>query len=465
MEQVRGMSSVKEEILKRDMRAIARTITGIENRDPAAEQVVRDLFPHTGQALTIGVTGAPGAGKSSLVDRLALHYRQQGHRVGVLAIDPSSPYSGGALLGDRIRMQANAGDDNVFIRSMATRGRMGGISRGTIDAITVLDAAGYDRILVETVGVGQDEVEIVRAADLSIVVLVPGMGDDIQAIKAGIMEIGDIFVINKADREGIERTERELIALLEMSHRADGWEPPIIRTVAIRDIGIDPLIRSIEEFGQRSARPTASLRRREVARQYLMELLGERLLQQFLLASGSESNRERPIPDQLVDAVTSRRLDPHSAIERLFVGSHSGTGAFDRSLQHIGVAVSSLEEALRFWRDGLGLEVGHQELVADQGVKVAMLPIGAARIELLEAVGPDTPVGRFISRRGPGVHHLCVEVADIVDTIDRLRRAGIRLIDEVPRPGAGGSLIAFVHPASTGGVLLELAQPLASVTD
>lgn len=447
-------------VLNREARAVARAISRVENRDPGAESMVRELFPHTGRALTIGVTGPSGAGKSSLVDRLVLRYRELGHRVGVLAIDPSSPFTGGALLGDRIRMQALTLDDNVFIRSMATRGQMGGIARATVDAAVVLDAAGYDRILIETVGVGQDEVDVIRASDLSIVVLVPGMGDDIQAIKAGIMEIGDLFVINKSEREGVEQTERELITLLDLAHREDGWEPPIIRTVAIRDVGVEPLVRSIEQYAewlnQRTLAGETSARRRAVVRQRLTEMLGERLLKDFLAARTPGHSGEDLVPESLAAAVVRRQLDPYAVVDKLLAAVRPSP---EESLQHIGVAVSSIEESLRFWRDALGLELEGIEVVADQGVRVALLPVGATRIELLEASGDDTPIGRFIARRGPGVHHLCLEVADIVATIDRLHRAGVRLIDETPRRGAGGALISFVHPASTGGVLLELSQP------
>src|SRR5229473_624958 len=216
-----GEDSVIDRITAGDLKAVARAISKVEDDAADAAELMKAIFPRTGRALIVGITGAPGAGKSSLVDKLAMVYRQRGERVGIVAVDPSSPFSGGAILGDRIRMQALGLDKGVFIRSMATRGNLGGLARATVDAVAILDAAGYGKIIVETVGVGQDEVEIVKAADVSVVVLVPGMGDDIQAIKAGIMEIGDVFVINKADREGVLRTEKELEALLGFATRED----------------------------------------------------------------------------------------------------------------------------------------------------------------------------------------------------------------------------------------------------
>lgn len=305
--------SLVERILARDPRAIARAISKIENDAPDANEILKALFARTGRGLAVGVTGAPGAGKSSLVDKVALHYRALGKTVGVIAVDPSSPFSGGALLGDRIRMQALANDPGVFIRSMATRGNLGGLARATVDAVAVLDAAGYDRTLVETVGVGQDEVDIVKAADVSVVVLVPGMGDDIQAIKAGIMEIGDIFVINKAEREGVERTERELIALLEMSERPDGWKPPIVRTVAIQNKGITEFVEVIENYAAFRRQQAASLERRAgVAQNRIVELLRERLLRRALdeaLAPGQLR--------ELAAQVASRQRDPYSIVEEI----------------------------------------------------------------------------------------------------------------------------------------------------
>src|SRR5438093_5503818 len=237
-----------ERVAAGDANAVARAISKAEDNAADAAQLMKEIFPRTGRALVVGITGAPEAGKSSLVAKLAAVYRRRGERVGIVAVDPSSPFSGGAILGDRIRMQMLGLDKGVFIRSMATRGNLGGLARATVDAVAILDAAGYSKIIVETVGVGQDEVEIVKAADVSVVVLVPGMGDDIQAIKAGIMEIGDIFVINKADRDGVYSTEKALESLLSLASREDGWEPPIVRTIAPESVGIEELAAAIQRY-------------------------------------------------------------------------------------------------------------------------------------------------------------------------------------------------------------------------
>ncbi|MGE0102615.1 MAG: methylmalonyl Co-A mutase-associated GTPase MeaB [Blastocatellales bacterium] len=306
-------SSLVERILKRDPRAVARAISKIENDAADSYEILKELYPHTGRGLTVGVTGAPGAGKSSLVDKLAIEYRRLGKSVGIIAVDPSSPFSGGAILGDRIRMQMLSSDPDVFIRSMATRGKLGGLARATVDAVAVLNAAGYDRTLVETVGVGQDEVDIVKTADVSVVVLVPGMGDDIQAIKAGIMEIADIFVINKAEREGVERTERELIALLEMSERTDGWRPPIIRTVAIQNKGIPEFVEAIERFAEfRRELPEISSRQTGVAENRIVELLRERVLKRVIREALPEEELKR-----LAESVAARRCDPYSVVDEI----------------------------------------------------------------------------------------------------------------------------------------------------
>lgn len=305
--------SLIERVTSGEPGAVARAISKVEDGTPGAAALMKQIFPLTGRGLIVGITGAPGAGKSSLVDKLALFYRQQGERVGIIAVDPSSPFSGGAILGDRIRMQALGLDKGVFIRSMATRGNLGGLARATVDAVAILDAAGYDKIIIETVGVGQDEVEIVKAADVSVVVLVPGMGDDIQAIKAGIMEIGDLFVINKADREGVFSTERELEALLSLATRSDDWQPAIVKTVAIENKGIDELAAAIEKFRSTQGESKTGLeRRRAIARWRILELLREQLLTRALGQATATETLNR-----MTDEVATRLRDPYSAVEEI----------------------------------------------------------------------------------------------------------------------------------------------------
>jgi len=312
-----GTKSLSERVSSGDAAAVARAISKIEDGSTGAAALMKEIYQLSRGALVLGITGAPGAGKSSLVDKLALFYRHRGERVGIVAVDPSSPFSGGAILGDRIRMQALGLDDGVFIRSMATRGNLGGLARATVDAVAILDAAGYAKVIVETVGVGQDEVEIVKAADVSVVVLVPGMGDDIQAIKAGIMEIGDIFVINKADREGVYATEKELESLLSLASRDDGWDPPIVKTVATENQGIEALAEAIEKFCEKQLSASESSdRRRAIARWRIVELLRERLLARVLASDSSVA-----MLDRLADEVASRRRDPYSAVEELL---HAG---------------------------------------------------------------------------------------------------------------------------------------------
>lgn len=301
-----------ERLLRGETRAVARAITRVENGTSEAAALMKAVFSQTGRALVIGITGAPGAGKSSLVDKLAMYYRDLGNRIGIICVDPSSPFSGGAILGDRIRMSTLGLDKNVFIRSMATRGNLGGLSRATVDAVAILDAAGFDKIIVETVGVGQDEVEIVKTADVSVVVLVPGMGDDIQAIKAGIMEIGDAFVINKADREGVIRTEKELQALLSLAHRPDFWNPPIIKTIATENKGIEDLAAAIESYYEFQKTGENLERRKAIARWRLLELLQEKLLAEVLSRNGTGEKLER-----LAQEIAEKRNNPYAAVEEI----------------------------------------------------------------------------------------------------------------------------------------------------
>jgi LAO/AO transport system kinase len=296
-----------------DIRATARAISAIEDNTPDSVELLKGLFPHTGKARVFGITGSPGAGKSTLVDHLAREYRNQQKTVGIVAVDPSSPYSGGAILGDRIRMQAHHADHGIFIRSMATRGFLGGLARTTADVTTVLDASGKDVVLVETVGVGQDEVDIVRLADVTIVILVPGMGDDVQSIKAGIMEIADIFVINKSDREGADRVEKEIRAMQSLAVRTDHWTPSIVRTIASEGKGIAELAKAIDAFetyldkhGLRGKKKLESWRER------LVEMLRESLLAKTLREDVSTAQLNTYAAE-----VAGHRRDPYTLIDEI----------------------------------------------------------------------------------------------------------------------------------------------------
>ncbi len=307
------MDRLLQDLLKGDTRALSRVITRVENRSADSLDILRQLFRHTGKSQIIGVTGSPGSGKSTLVDRLAAEFRKKNNTVGIIAVDPSSPFTGGAILGDRIRMQTLGVDPGVYIRSMATRGHLGGLAAATADVAAVIEAAGKDPVLIETVGVGQDEIDIVRLAEISIVVLVPGMGDDIQALKAGIMEIGDIFVINKCDRPGVEKMERAILGLLSLGHRADGWQPPIVKTTATKGEGVAELLEAIDRyyvFFRNSI--SRSRKKQEAERQRLINLLEERLVNTAV---------EQIFPDgelnDLVNAIAERRQDPYSVVEQI----------------------------------------------------------------------------------------------------------------------------------------------------
>ncbi|HEX8817800.1 MAG TPA: methylmalonyl Co-A mutase-associated GTPase MeaB [Terriglobales bacterium] len=292
--------------------ALARAISVVENRAEGSSELLKAAFPHTGHARILGLTGAPGAGKSTLVDQLAKAYRKQDKTVGIIAVDPTSPYTGGAILGDRIRMQDHFSDPGIYIRSMATRGSLGGLARATADVTTVLDASGRDLIMIETVGVGQDEVDIVRLADITIVILVPGMGDDVQSIKAGIMEIADIFVINKSDRDGAERVEREIRALQSLAIRADKWTPPIVKTVASEGHGIEELVRRIAEYEEYLKKENLALQRNiHNWQERLVEMLRDSLLDR---ARAQLSDRDL---EQLAKQVAEHKRDPYSLVEEI----------------------------------------------------------------------------------------------------------------------------------------------------
>jgi LAO/AO transport system kinase len=450
-----------EKILAGDRRAIARAISSVENRDPSAIPLLRALFPKTGRARVVGITGSPGAGKSTLVEKLAQEYRRRGGRVGILAVDPTSPYSGGAILGDRVRMQSLAHDPGVYIRSMATRGQLGGLAPTTQDAVTILDAAGCETVLIETVGVGQDEVEVARLADVTVLLLVPGLGDDIQTFKAGVMEIADLFVINKADRPGADRVEQEVTAMLSLASRPDGWRPPMIKTIATTGQGIVELTEALDQFYAFSEKGNGTEhRRKEHWRSRLLDLLRQTLFERAVAVAVLGGSLDRQI-----DSLLSHQTDPHQVVEQIITALIQGNAnseiAFPGegvTIHHLGIAVDSLAQAVPVFQKLLGKPPDVEETVADQKARVASFHLGGSHLELLEGTEGDSPIARFISKRGPGIHHLALAVPNLQQALRKLESEGVRLIDREPRVGAASERIAFLHPSSTAGVLIELIE-------
>jgi len=477
------VSSLTERVLARDASGLARAITLVENETDDGAAIVGRVYARSGRAYLVGVTGSPGAGKSTLVDRLIGEWRRAGLTVGVLAVDPTSPYTGGAILGDRVRMQAHAEDAGVFIRSMATRGHLGGLAQTTTEAATLLDAAGFDIVMIETVGVGQDEVDVVRTADISVVVVVPGAGDDVQALKAGIMEIADIFVVNKADRDGADRTAASIETMLSLEQWPAGeWRPPIVSTEATTGRGVPELVATIERF--RSETMAAVGERRRVRAEWrLRELLGRQFMQHLerhVLAPGEFA--------AVLDQLAARVTDPYTAATAIV---QRGTGLFstdpaaaepgvpstrpgpERSgsvenrpvpLDHIGIAVDDPAELVAWFDQVFGVPTSAPE---DVGLhRLRFVETGGAALELIQPLSPDAPVARFLAKYGPGLHHLCLRVRDIDAAVAALKARGIQLIDETPRAGAHGSRIAFIHPASAHGLLVELkaieSRPVSS---
>jgi len=313
LQMVDSIQTWAAKVVARDRRAIARAISAVETGDALGTELLKRLFAASGKAEVIGVTGSPGAGKSTLVEKLAGAYRGAGARVGIIAIDPTSPFSGGALLGDRIRMQSLASDKEIYIRSMATRGQLGGLAPTTHDVVTILDAAGCDVVLIETVGVGQDEVEVARLADATALLLVPGMGDEVQTFKAGVMEIADLYVLNKADLPGADRLAQEIEAMLSMATRGDGWRVPIVKAIATTGSGVGEVRQALEQFrcfqGQSAGKEK---RRRGYWRSRLLELLRRNLFEKVV----RERLRNDSL-DQLVNDLLEHRADPYSLVERI----------------------------------------------------------------------------------------------------------------------------------------------------
>lgn len=376
-----------------DPRALARAVSIVEDGAEGAADLLRACDLVGRRAKRVGVTGAPGAGKSTLVDAMVRSLRIKGERVGVVAVDPTSPYTGGALLGDRIRMQGFTGDAGVFIRSMATRGALGGIAETAEAVCRVMEAAGSQTVIIETVGVGQDEVRVAGTADVTVLVLVPGMGDDVQSLKAGVMEAADIFCVNKSDQPGAEKVEREILGMQGLIGGQEGWIPAVVRTVASTGEGVAALLAKIDVF----------------------------------LAEG-----------RVLRSIKAKTIGP--------------------SLDHLGIAVKSIQSAKGFY-EMLGMSVTHEEIVTHEGVKTAMLPMGESRLELLEPTAEETTIGKFLAKRGEGLHHVAVRVEQIDQKFAELQAAGVRLASNAVKIGAGGHRYFFVHPSGTGGVLVELVEP------
>ena len=451
-------------VLDGDRLAIARAITAVEAEGPASATIIKGVYHRTGRAYLVGVTGSPGVGKSTLVDSLITVLRSRGRTVGVLAVDPTSPFSGGAVLGDRVRMQTHADDRGVFVRSMATRGQLGGVARATGDAAVVLDAGGFDVIVIETVGVGQAEVEVARTADMSVVVTMPGAGDGVQALKAGVMEIADLFVVNKADRDGADHAVAQIQAMLGFNaYGPDDWRPPVLRTRATHGIGVDDVVDTVDRF---RARAGAVARRRVRVVDRVRQLVSASFLEH-----AEHRGLEAGAFERLVDRVAGAEVDPYTAaaqvLEESLRSARRATPASDADppqavLDHIGISVRDLDTAVAFYRDALGLKIEGLEEVASQHVRAQFVAVGGATLELLEATGPQSAIARSIERRGPGLHHLTLRVSDLLSVLARLKARGVRLIDQEPRAGAGGSLVAFVHPSAAHGVLVELKESAAA---
>jgi LAO/AO transport system kinase len=365
-----------------DVRALSRAISLVEDGGAMSGQIIQACASLQKHARRIGITGSAGAGKSTLADQMIRILRARGERVAVVAVDPTSPYTGGALLGDRIRMQGFTGDHGVYIRSMASRGALGGVAEMAAGACAVLEVAGFDTILVETVGVGQDEVSVCGLVDRTILVLVPGMGDDVQSLKAGVMEAADLFVINKCDLPGADKVEAELRGMQSLT----GEARPILRAIAHTGAGVAELLDAVVAMGRRG-------RRAEVP-----------------------------------------------------VGP---------TLEHLGVAVRSIAAARTFY-ERLGLRVEREVAVEHEQVRAALLPLGKSMIELLEPTAEDSTIGRFLAKRGEGLHHIAIRVDELDAHFAAMQAAGVRLASDRVRVGAGGYRYFFVHPSSTGGVLIEL---------
>jgi len=408
----------------------------------------------------IGVTGPPGSGKSTLTNRLIEQFRRRGKTVGVIAVDPTSPFTGGAILGDRIRMPASP-DEGLYIRSMGSRGAMGGLSAATRGAVSVLKACSFDEIIVESVGTGQNDIEMINHADLILLLAVPGLGDDIQSIKAGLLEIGDIHVVNKCDLPGADMVSVELQSSLSMARGGHCSHAPVVMVSSTTGEGlsdlmdtIDSAFQNMEESGELTLRRVARLSGGRLPGSNDLYRQGAALLQRD---ANKEANKEA---DKDADKGIEKSADKDAA--KFASGANAADKKGNRmsclNIDHIGIAVKDLEQAAEFYEKNLGIKRAGVESVTEQQVRVMFLPCGDCEVELLESTADGSAVDRFLSKNGEGVQHIAFRVDDIEAALADLREKGVRLIDETPRYGAGGARIAFIHPKATNGVLIELCE-------
>lgn len=411
-----------------DRAALGQLLTRVEGGAHVPGMVLRE-----NPLRLVGITGPPGVGKSSLIARLAAARSDAGERIGIVAIDPTSPFSGGALLGDRIRMEGIAEREGIFIRSLASRGETGGLAPAALRCAEALAAAGYAEVFLETVGSGQTEVEISRIAQTRVVVLSPGTGDGIQALKAGLLEIADIFVVNKDDEPGADAAA----AALELAVRESAWKAPILRASAREGRGIVEILAALARHAEHLARSGEGERRLAERRRFAFR--------SSLLCARSEALARSRAVRAAEEAVASGEADPYEAARRL---SHATFG-------HAALASKYPAKLAEVLTEGLGLAAGETEEVPSEGVRVRFFPLAEGQIEVLEPLSPENAIARYIEKRGGGIHHLTIEVSDFDATLARLRARGVKLAGE-PRAGAQGRRVLFIHPEATGGILIEV---------
>lgn len=443
-----AVKSLAARVVRGEHAAVGRALTIVINESEGSDELCRSFFAHAGRGHKLGVCGPPGAGKSSLINLLVGRLRKDGEKVGILAVDPTSPWTGGAFLGDRLRVQQHAMDPGVFFRSLGSRGTVGGLTSTIFNAIHVLEAWGCDRIILETVGTGQDEVEISHVADTVLYVTTPSLGDEIQAMKAGAMEAADVLVLNKSDLAEKDKALAALQEALNLGGRDEaGWPVQVVAASAAKGEGVGELLEAVKEHRSWLASSGEGDRRtKDQLRMELSWLVARRVTRQSL----------EQISDAHLGELLAKRTDPVTLGTRLATPLKA-----QRWLDHVGVAVERIPEALPFYRESLGLEPLHEETVPSQGVRVVFLAAPGAgptdcQVELLEPIGAEGAVAKFLVKRGPGLHHVAFRSPDLAGEMAALRRKGTPPLEEAPRKGSRGHQVCFLHPKHAHGVLVEL---------